>query len=714
MSETARGDRLDRAREWRRGSAVLISGLLLFETLTGLAIYLLPFSLPVQFAVLVHTVIGLAFVLPYAWYQLRHWRLYRQAAMTHVKLTGYLSLAATAVCAVSGLVLTAQAVWATRISYAWDLVHIVSTVALIAFVVPHLVVLVLRDRRQSARAGGGELVAAQTRFGWGAAGVTAVLAAVVGLWTYAYEPVALRNEFPLDYNLKYGEGRPFAPSLASTATGGAYDARSLSGSRSCGTSGCHEEILHEWEASAHRYAAMDAAFQAVQNVMAEQNGAESTRYCGGCHDPISLFSGTKNIFVEDLTNLAGYQEGISCIACHAIQATDVKGNANYTVVQPERYAYELHEPTGAANRFLRDFLIRAYPRHHTGSLSHRLFKSPEFCAGCHKQFIDAEINNVGWVQLQNQYDNWRHSRWNQKGDSSQTVECRECHMPLVDPSTEPASGDELDYNRTADDGAHRNHRFLGANQFMPVLHQLPGGQEHAALVEEWLRGEIEIPEIADKWAEGPAVPIELVLPEVVTPGETVAVTVSITNNKAGHDFPTGPLDIIQAWVELIVEDEAGNPVFSSGTLDERRFIEPGSFIFKAEAVDQYGNLIDRHNLWEMVGVRFKRSLFPGFADAADYSFSCPGHVGGAAADRLEPEERFAFAAPGHREGLLRVKARLQYRKIDQFLLNFLMGEDSGLTAPITTLSEDEGTIRILRPTRGPGWAGELPPGAKGG
>ena len=48
---------------------------------------------------------------------------------------------------------------------------------------------------------------------------------------------------------------------------------------------------------------MDPLFQLIQTTMAKQNGAESTRYCGGCHDPISLFSGTKNIFVKDLTGL---------------------------------------------------------------------------------------------------------------------------------------------------------------------------------------------------------------------------------------------------------------------------------------------------------------------------------------------------------------------------------------------------------------------------
>jgi hypothetical protein len=416
--------------------------------------------------------------------------------------------------------------------------------------------------------------------------------------------------------------------------------------------------------------------------MAEQNGAESTRYCGGCHDPISLFSGAKTLFTEDLTEQLGFQEGVSCLACHAIKESDVQGNANYTMRQPERYIFEYS--AGTVPRLVRDYLIRAYPRHHVEELQHTLFKSPEFCASCHKQFIDEEINQVGWVQLQNQYDNWRKSRWNEPGNPNVTIECRECHMPLV-ASDDPASGDDLDYNRTPSDGKHRSHRFLGANQFMPLALDLPGAEEHARLTEQWLRGEIEIPEITHKWKPGPAVPIEIVAPSVVHPGQQINLQVVATNNKVGHDFPTGPLDIIQAWVEIQVTDQDGNVVFSSGQRDERHFIEPGTFMFKAEPVDQYGNLIDRHNLWEMVGVRYRRSLFPGFSDRAEYAFDAP------------PLDAAVGSTTSRRsDATLTVRARLLYRKADQFLLNFLFTEESGITAPVTVMSEDEFTIRVER------------------
>jgi len=663
------------------------AGLLLFETLTGLLILFLPFSVTTQFSVLLHTVIGVPFLVPMVWYTARHLFQTNAAPMSHYKATGYASMVAILVCLVSGLVLTLQAFFGRGISYAWDAAHIISTFAILAFVLPHVLLLLLRERSRQDDSG---VRIAASRFGRQTLLVAGFCCLLLVAAVALYSPPKLQDSFPEDYSFQWGEDRPFAPSLANTSTGGVFDVRTTAGSFQCGTSGCHEQITDEWSVSAHRWASMDSAFQTVQKVMAEQNGAESTRYCGGCHDPISLFSGTKNIFTDDLNSLDGYQEGISCMICHGVRDTDIKGNANYTLEQLPRYVFELED--GPVAKFLSDGLIRAYPRHHTESLSKRMFKTPEYCAACHKQFIDEEVNEVGWVQLQNQYDNWRKSRWNHPGDAAKTIECRECHMPLVE-STDPAAGDDLDYNRSKDDGRHRSHRFLGANQLMPALLELEGAEEQIELTEQWLRGEFPIPEIADKWKEGPAVPIELVVPERAVPGETVQVRVNITSNKVGHDFPTGPLDIIQAWIELEVKNDAGEVVFQSGKVNERNFIEQGSFLFKAEAVDRYGNLIDRHNLWEMVGVRYRRTLFPGFADAAEYAFDCPSTLSSDKKQMLDEQDFEVELAPDV-TGKLHLTARLRYRKIDQFLLNFLFGEDTTLTSPITDMSEDAATIQV--------------------
>ena len=668
---------------WSTALSRAAAAILLFELISGLAITFGPFHPATEWGLLLHTAVGVITIAPLAWYFAWHWKDYSDQALSDVLLLGYVGIVALVVCVTSGLVVTWQALLGLGTSPSWRYVHLVSTLLALAASIPHVLISWLRRRRTEPARGAA---------GWLGVGTGATVAGIclVAVLTLAYSGTKYRNEFPADYSYPFGTGRPFAPSLARTATNGAFDAQSLAGSDTCGASGCHTEIYNEWKTSAHRYAAMDPIFQGIQSVMAKQNGPESTRYCGGCHDPISLFSGTKNIFVKDLTGLQGYNEGVSCLACHSIQKTDIQGNANYTITQPTEYLWQW-SPDHTIGAVARNFLIRAWPAQHN-RLSKRMFKKPEYCAACHKQFIDQEVNRVGWVQLQNQYDNWAASHWNKKGDARTTVECRECHMLLVD-STDPAAGDSTDYNRSADDRKHRSHRFLGANNFVPALLHLDGADKHVELTTRWLQGQIDVPEIRNKWAEGAVVKIRIENPPSIVPGQNMKVRVILSSNKVGHDYPTGPLDIIQSWVELRVQDESGRVVFASGERDARNFLEPGTFLFKAEPVDQYGNLIDRHNLWEMVGVRYRRSLFPGYSDTVEYSVMCPSGNPRVAAAKAQGDQEFSVPA-GHTGGKLRIDATLHYRKIDQFLLNYVLGEKRGLTAPVVDIANATATVCV--------------------
>lgn len=632
---------------------------------------------------LAHTVVGVLAVGLLVWYFARHWQTYSDQALSDVLLLGYVGAAALGICLLSGLLVTEQAIWATSTSSALRYIHLVSTLLAVAATVPHLVLGWWRRRKSIPTREPAQWVFVALTF-------TGAAVVFVGACALTWSGTRYNNRFPADYSYAYGSDRPFAPSLAHTSTNGAFDPRSLAGSQSCGESGSHTQIYNEWKTSAHRYAAMDPIFQGIQTVMAKQNGPESTRYCGGCHDPISLFSGTKNIFTAKLTSLQGYNEGISCLVCHAIQKTDIQGNANYTVAQPQEYLWQW-SADHSIGALARNFLIRSWPAQHN-RLNRRLYKTPEYCAACHKQFIDQEVNRVGWVQLQNQYDNWAASHWNHKGDARSTVECRECHMPLAT-STDPAAGDSLDYNRSPGDHRHRSHRFLAANSFVPALLHLDGAAKHIQMTQDWLQGRIAIPEIRGKWAEGPVVKVAIEAPAGVAPGTSMPIRVILTSNKVGHDYPTGPLDMIQSWVELRVRDSAGRTVFTSGQLDDRNFIVPGTFLFKAEPVDQYGNLIDRHNLWEMVGVRYRRSLFPGYSDTVEYNVACPSGLSKASPEMVS--KKFSVPA-GANPSKLQIEAILHYRKIDQFLLNYVMGQNSGLTAPVIDIASASTAVCVAR------------------
>ena len=74
-------------------------------------------------------------------------------------------------------------------------------------------------------------------------------------------------------------------------------------------------------------------------------------------------------------------------------------------------------------------------------------------------------------------------------------------------------------------------------------------------------------------------------------GERIRIRIIADTRKVGHTFPTGPLEVIQAWMDVRVFRD-GKEVFKSGDLDERGFIRSGSWMFKAEGVDRAGR-VDR-------------------------------------------------------------------------------------------------------------------------
>jgi hypothetical protein len=98
----------------------------------------------------------------------------------------------------------------------------------------------------------------------------------------------------------------------------------------------------------------------------------------------------------------------------------------------------------------------------------------------------------------------------------------------------------------------------------------------------------------------------------------------------------------------------------------------------------------------MVGVRYKRALFPGFSDTVEYLIDCPATRGVGdpsgkdARTESGPVELEAPATPGR----YHITAILQYRKTDQYLINFLLGEDSGLSAPVVELTRAEATVEV--------------------
>ncbi len=681
---------------WRSRLAAVAVAYLLFQGATGLWLYLGPFTVASQLQVLAHAAVGLALAGPFLWYQVRHLLAWWRQRPTAELILGYALAAAALTALASGAVLTVQALRGPSLGAVWDRIHLVAGIAAAALLVAHVLLVFLR-RRPSARLRP-LLARAQRRFGrtslGGAAALLAGLVVAGAVWPRAAGTRAVPAGYSLPgYAQAFDEyrGSPFAPSYARTEGSILVEPALLAGSASCGTAGCHEQVVAEWQPSAHRFAAMNPPFVAVQQAFAAERGAPETRYCGGCHDPISLFAGAKDLSYGGAAGAAlsapGVEEGVSCAACHSIAEVDVRGNGDYLVVPPRRY---LGEGGARGSRWLTNFLIRAYPRQHLADYDRNVLRTPELCGACHKQFIPEALNRFGVSEGQNQYDEWRRSPWHRERSEADELACRDCHMRLVRDSRDPGKGESGDRRRSADDGAHRHHGFIGANLFMPELLALPGWRRHVALTEEWLHGETVLPEIAHLWPAGPVAAVHLVAPERAAPGEEVAIRVLVVNRKAGHNFSTGPLDFIRAWVHVTVRDAGGRTVAEWGGIDPatRRIADApgrlheignprdeGTLVLDAMPLDEAGELLRRHELWRKAGGAGQRVVFPGYTDSQVYRFAVPA---GAA-------------------GPLTLTAELAYRRYRQEFLDLVLPgleEASGVYQPTAIQASAEAILEV--------------------
>lgn len=632
----------------------LVIGGLLFEAASGLY---LPWAGAARawgsYALLLHTLAGAAVTVPLIVFGIRHWRAAGASDQRRMVQVGLAAMAVLAAAMLSGFWTTGAALFGSRVSPAAARIHAWTSYAAVLFVAVHLTIAL---RRLTFLGADASRLALAARAG-AACAVLALAAAVPAL---LHRPTVYQNAVPGDYGKKYGDN-PFAPSNAMTATAKTLDPRRLAPAADCKE--CHAQIFEEWNASAHHWSSSEPFYRAVEGLMVKEMGREATRYCASCHDGTAFLAG--QIKAGGAVPALASDEGTSCSICHAIRGltgATVDGNANYLLAPPSGYLFE--GAKAGLPKAVESFLVKAWPEPHRADFAHPFQASPEMCSTCHKQFIDQRINNFGWVQLQNQYDDWRKGKFNVAGHQEKSLTCKDCHMRLL-AMADPARG-------TA--GKHRSHRFIGANQAVPTLR---GDKEQVRLTEEWLQGRTEVPEISARWATGPAVAVRIESSTQAAPGGLLRWQVVMSSNKVGHNYPTGPLDLIETWLEVTVRDGKGKPLYSSGALDKAGNADPKAFYLRAIGVDENGKPVLRHELWHMVGQRSKRALFSGTSDVAPYEVRLPAGSSGPVV----------------------IEARLRYRKFRQAFADIVLGAGKP-PLPITDVGADKVEIPLVRRTGG--------------
>ena len=341
------------------------------------------------------------------------------------------------------------------------------------------------------------------------------------------------------------------------------------------------------------------------------------------------------------------------MTCHGIDsAVNKRGVASYLFRPSQDYLFA-DSDSGLLTR-VNHFLIRIHPELHRREMARTVLSEPVLCATCHVQFMDKDMNDWGWVKMQDEYSAWLDSQYS--GNSEHTFanesvfRCHDCHMPLVatrDPSA----------NR---DGLTRSHRTLGANTAVPAM---SGDSQQLLLESEFLQSNKVRIDIQKPWRNDASqtgqflnenIRAEAETPHYLYLGEKGTLEVSVANLQVGHNFPGGTTDVNEVWVDFTVNDADGRIIFESGAVDEQQNVDPKAYFYRSIPVDRNGQAVWRHDLFNMIGDSYTNIVKSGGSDVVEYRFSVPYWA----------------------KGPLTASALLRYRKFNNRYARWVTGSDT--------------------------------------
>lgn len=123
-------------------------------------------------------------------------------------------------------------------------------------------------------------------------------------------------------------------------------------------------------------------------------------------------------------------------------------------------------------------------------------------------------------------------------------------------------------------------------------------------------------------------------------------------------------------------DAQNNVIFWSGRVGVDDYVEKeNTRFFFTLGVDRKGRLVDKHNLWHMIGNAYKKMIMPGATDLSSYKFTVPYWV----------------------KGDITVMARLRYRRFNKWFTDWVF-EDKDVRLPIIDMARATVSIPVrMRP-----------------
>jgi hypothetical protein len=426
----------------------------------------------------------------------------------------------------------------------------------------------------------------------------------------------------------------FYPSLIDSTTGRTLRLSDFTPAKQCGE--CHPTQHRQWSVSMHARAFDDPLFQAVWAEAYKEGGKRMERLCAGCHSPVGTLA--EFVWVRDTgeiitDNIAS--EGVTCDLCHStvsvrmLRRGGITGNAGLLV-----------DPTGPKRGPYAD----AFSTFH-GTEESELHKGSDLCGACHNVF-----HPVSHTRVARTHQEWSGSVYAENG-----IQCQDCHMvppelvatvastlkkPLL-----PGSTSAFDTFRTP----FYPHTFSGANVAMA---EFLGNDVHAQDARTLLRS---------------AAAVSVSSGELDTGSGALEIQVTVRNEHAGHNLPTGMNEIRQMWLDVQVFDgEDQEPIWRSGGLDEAGRLDPETTLFRAVAVDADG--VPTWKPWEVHSIAEDTSIPPKQAAVTRYRVPIGEHA-----------------------GPFRVEAVLRYRSFSQQIADEYLKRE-GYRVPVVAMASASATV----------------------
>lgn len=444
------------------------------------------------------------------------------------------------------------------------------------------------------------------------------------------------------YNFRFGPDKPFLPGNISVEGNDFLQPGAFPNAKYCGH--CHQQAYSEWRQALHSNSFRTPFYRTSANILARTQGIEFTRHCDSCHNPIGVLSGamTQNSKVDRRFD----QDGLTCATCHSIQQLkSTEGNGGFVMGVPSVIVDETGKRVPGEVPYEE---IMKYPKRHAQAVMKDFYRTPEFCAACHKANLPNQLNDYKFIRAFTVYDEWQNSKFSRRNPLTfypgDFITCQKCHM-----MREPA--DLQEYG--AKQGTFASHRWLAGNTAVPFYY---GFDEQLQKTIEFLKSgmylNVDLFAIKKNHVENMIAPLGSV-PFKLAAADTVQVMVVVQNKGIGHSLIPEVRDLYEAWLEFSVKESDGTEIYHSGFLKPDGTLDQRAHSFTNRPVNVSGDFVDNHKVWTIHSVAYDNTVQAGRSVLVRYEF------------RVPPDAK----------GPLTVTARVNYRHFRQSYLNNVLGTD---------------------------------------